>query len=82
MFVHDEAGTAPVIEERQAMGSCIVIDAALRQRGDLSLAKERLHQVFVDAESFGDDFCVDDDGVIFDLNFEHLSISGGKLNLR
>jgi spermidine/putrescine transport system permease protein len=43
---------------------------------------ERLHQVFVDAESLADDFYVDDNGMIFDLNFGHLSISGSRRDLQ
>jgi hypothetical protein len=78
---NDQASTAGVIEKGEAVGSSIVIDAVLRHRRDFSLAHERLHQLFVDAESSCDEVGIYNDGMIFDVYFGHLIISGNALQL-
>jgi hypothetical protein len=75
---HDQPSTTGVIVKGEAVGSSIVIDAVLRQRRNFSVAHERLHHVIVDAESFCDEVRIDDDGMIFDVYFDHLSISSSK----
>ena len=71
-MIDDHAKSPVFAEEGQAITAAVVINAALGLAGDLARAHLLLEQRQRDAETLGNDRCIDRDGAVFKFDRFHL----------
>jgi hypothetical protein len=70
-FVDNETKAPVLIKERQSIASRVLIESALAESRDLSLAHPNRNEAWVDIEPTSDDSCIDAQGALFKLHYGH-----------